>query len=130
VAAFATSGIGFNPSASGNSFIGPTLDVPVTAGQKLILTVSKIMGTTLAGGADGLTLYPCSQPAAGGSLIFYGGGLVGLTAPPNSRNLYGVNTVITGLNTGTYTVGMCGGVPIPGVWNNNDNGYISVIVTN
>lgn len=129
VAVFATSGLGLSPQA-GVTFIGPALNVTITTGQKIILTASAALGSTAVGGASGLNIFPCSQPTAGGAVSQYGSGLFGLSAAANTRNLYGVNTVISGLSSGTYTVGMCGHTPTPGNWNSNNNGYVTAIIVN
>ena len=52
--------------------------------------------------------------------------------PPRAivHYLYGISAVISNLVAGTYDVGMVGDDDGNGNWNNNERGYVSVIVLN
>jgi hypothetical protein len=125
-----TAGFGLNPTAV-IGFMGPTVNVTLAAGQRAHMVAERAFGSTAAGGANNLNIYPCYQNTAGGAITTVNLGIFGLTAAQNERKTFGVNVVYANLAAGTYTVGMCGNVPAPGVpanWNNNEWGYISALV--
>lgn len=128
VSVVTTSGYGLDPKTT-LDFIGPTVNVTVTAGQKVIMVSDKALGGTAA--ATGLALYPCSKStAAGATIVGYGGAILGLQVPGGTRVTWGMNHIYTGLAAGTYSVGMCGTAGTPAQWNNNEYGYVSAFVTN
>ena len=129
VSVLSTSGNGNNPSATLN-FIGPTLSVTIAAGQKIHMVASKALGSTLAGGGTGLNLYPCFRPN-GGSIEPLGGGMFGLQVPQNTLEVFTMNFAFMFLGAGTYDIGMCGySATNASSWNNNEWGYITVMVLN
>jgi len=129
---FANTG-GTDPSglaASTYGFIGATIDVTITEStQKVILNSTKVMGSSMPGGASGLRIYVgYAQGANAPTLI--GNGLWFLTCAPNTRQTYSINGVITGLTPGIYKVGMVGYATTPADWNMNDFGSTTVMVVN
>ncbi len=128
-----TSGLGaFNGGGVGTAieFIGPTLNVTITAGQKIFMTVDKALGAA-GTAASGLNLYPCHRSTAvGATIVANGGAILGLQVPANTRITWGMNWSYSGLAAGTYTVGMCGSAATPANWNNNEYGYVTALVTN
>jgi hypothetical protein len=120
--------------APDHAFLGPSIDVTVTAGQKVVVMASKAMGSTAVGGATHLSLYICALSNVPGSdFTFLGIGIDGLTVAQNQRHTFGLSGVLTGLAPGTYAVGMCGVVQTGGSaanWNWNEYGYTTAFVTN
>jgi hypothetical protein len=101
------------------------VSVTVGAGQKVFVTSDAALGS-LASGAGQLNIYICQQ--SGPTLTTVGGGIFGLTVPPNQRHTFGISAVITGLAPGTYTVGMCGSSLAGANWNNSEWSYTSAMV--
>lgn len=119
--------VGANPTAT-LAFLGPTISVNISAGQRIFLNTSKIFGSTT--GASGLSIFPCYQ-LSGGVVTKEGDGINGLQCYANTRHTEAVNYILEGLPAGTYTVGMGGYVVAPAApasWNNNGKGYITVMV--
>jgi len=115
------------PITSSTAFISATVNVTVAAGQKVLVVSSAGLGAGVTA-ATSLNLYICYS--TGGPLTTVGGGIFGLTAPANSRQLYDLNTVIFSLAPNTYTVGLCGSSAVPANWNNNEWSYTSALVFN
>lgn len=130
VGSYMANGLGNSPTAT-LDFIGPTVMITVAAGQKVIVTSNKALGSTLAGGATGLNLYMCYKSTAAGSSINSDSqnGSFGQQVPQNTRMLFGLSAVFTGLPAGTYFFGMCGASANFGNWNNNEYGYTTALVT-
>lgn len=125
-----TSGMGSTPSAT-NQFLSPTLTVTISAGQKIVVIANRAFGTVSAAGAGNLDLYVGYRVAGSGAVpTNYGGGMFNLTAVQNERTAFGISGVITGLSAGTYEVGMTGDDDGNGQWNNNEWGYLTVMVIN
>ena len=128
-----TSGAGPNSGGVGSvsEFIGPTVNVAVTATtQKIHVTANKALGAG-ATAASGLNLYVCYRSTAVGAAIqLQGGGILNMNVPANTRLVFGISYSITGLAAGTYSVGMCGSAGTPANWNNNEWGYVSAILAN
>jgi Collagen triple helix repeat (20 copies) len=119
--------LGNSPTAT-TQFLTPAVQVTVAAGQKVHVVANKAFGT-LASPSNGLDLYPCFQSTLFGSpIVTLGTGILNNAMPANSRITMGINHVITGLNSGTYNVGMCGDDDGNGNWLNNDQGYVSAVV--
>lgn len=124
----ATSGFGLQPTTATLDFIGPTLTVTITAGQKIFMTADKALGAG-ATAATGLNLYPCHKSTAAGATINgNGGAILGLQVPANTRITFGMNWAYIGLAAGSWIVGMCGTGNAN--WSNNEYGYITALVTN
>lgn len=118
---------GSTPGIAGSTaFIGPTATVSITGSNQKIHVVAH-HGLGSIGGATNLNLYICYQ-ASGGLLNTLGGGIFDLTAPANSRQIYGLSAVTNVLSVGTYAVGLCGSSSNAASWNNNEWGYVSAIV--
>jgi Collagen triple helix repeat (20 copies) len=119
--------LGNSPTAT-TQFLTPGVQVSVAAGQKVHVVANKAFGT-LASPSNGLDLYPCYQSTLFGSpIVTLGTGILNNAMPANSRITMGISHVITGLNSGTYNVGMCGDDDGNGSWLNNDQGYVSAVV--
>lgn len=124
------SGAGTQPSAiAANTwgFVGPTVSVTVTAGQRVFMNAGKYMGSTA--GASGLGTAACYQ-ASGGSVVTQGGAKLGGQVPANTRISWDIQWVYI-LSAGTYTIGMCANPgSTPANWNYNEYGYIAALVAN
>jgi hypothetical protein len=109
------------------NWISTTVTVTVASNQSLTVMSSAGLG---AGGtaASNLNIYPCYRDTAGTTISTLGGGIFGLTAPVNSRNIYSISGVIKFLTPGTYQVGMCG-QSTSTAWTNNEWSYTSAIVS-
>ncbi len=122
-----TSGFG-GAVTNATAFIGPTVNVTLAVGQRAHMVSEKALGTTVAGGATGLNIYPCYQNTGGGAVITQGGGIFTVQMAQNQRMPIGINHVYSGLAAGTYSIGMCGSAPVPANWNNAEWGYVSALV--
>lgn len=122
-----TSGNGNNVTST-LDFIGPTLTMTVAVGQKIHAVATKALGSTLVGGGVD-HLYMCSKLGAA-AIVSHGSGVFDLDAAQNSRQLYGLSHVYTGLPAGAHVVGLCGSSTSPATWNHNEYGYISAFVSN
>lgn len=112
-----------------NDFIGPTATLTVTGTQRIALTASKALGSTIAGGANQLNLYTCYQSTASGSPInTIGAGLFGLSVAQNQRTVFTLPGVTPVLAAGTYQVGLCGSSVNSTNWNSNEYGYVTAFV--
>ena len=121
---------GNNP-ANALAFIGPTAVVTVTdSGQKIVVTCHKGLGSTAAGGASNLDIWIGYRLSGSASdPIAVGSGIYGLQVPQNTRVPIGINGIITNLPPGDYEVGMVGhGYSSYANWNNNEYGYVTVLV--
>jgi hypothetical protein len=126
VASAFISGLGTNPATT-LGFIGPVATVTVASGQRVHVSASRALGTTLAT-ATSLNLYVCYR--ASGSTATpstVGGGIWGNRVVANTRVPMGITAVISGL-AGSYTVGMCGSSSDAASWNSNEYGYVSALV--
>jgi hypothetical protein len=113
------------PTAS-LAFIGPTANVTVASGQKIVVIASQALGAS--GSANGLTLWICYE-GADGSIHTSGDGIDDLTCAANNRLIYGMSASIQGLPAGAYAVGLCGLVTtIPGKWDSNGSGSVTAMV--
>jgi hypothetical protein len=119
--------LGKSPTAT-TQFLTPAVQLPVVAGQKVLVVANKAFGT-LVHPANGLDLYPCYQSTLFGSpIVTLGSGILNNAMPANSRITMGISHVIAGLNTGSYNFGMCGDDDGNGNWVNQDQGYVSVVL--
>jgi hypothetical protein len=126
VSGTSTSGGGVTPSAA-LSFLGPTVSVTVGDGQRVYVSSNKALGSTVAGGATDLGLAICYRLAGTADIISVGGWSLGLRVPQNTRVPMGLTAVISGLEAGTYDVGLCGSTSSAN-WNSNEYGYTSALV--
>jgi collagen triple helix repeat protein len=118
---------GNSPTAA-TQFLTPAVQLNVAAGQKVHLVANKAFGAGATPAAS-LDLLPCYQSTLFGSpIVTQGAGILNNAVPANTRITMGISYVITGLNTGTYSFGMCGDDDGNGNWTNNDAGYVSAIV--
>jgi hypothetical protein len=111
-----------------NGFISPPLSITVAAGQKVFVTANCGLGSFSVGGAANLRLYIGFLATGATGPTNLGGGVFGISAPANSRQMYGLSGVLTGLAPGTYQVGLTGSSTDFANWNNNEFGYVSALV--
>ncbi|USN99963.1 MAG: hypothetical protein H6810_04685 [Phycisphaeraceae bacterium] len=112
-------------------FLTPTATVTITAGQKIYVSANAAFGSTIAGGADNLDIFIGYRVSGSGATpTTVGGGIFNLRVQQNTRVPMGISAVISNLVAGTYDVGMVGDDDGNGNWNNNEWGYVSVIVLN
>jgi len=122
-----SSGLG-NAPATTNNFIGPTQNVTVASGQKVYVIVTKALGSTISGGGVLLDLYMGYKLSTAASPTNVGGGILDNHCAQNTRQTFTMQWCFTGLAAGTYTFGMTGNSTTPASWNNNEYGYITVLV--
>lgn len=118
-------------STTARIFIATPAQVTVAAGQKVFFVSHAALGAH-ATAATGLNIYPCYRLAgATTSPIVLLGGILGLAAPPQSRQIYSISGDVSGLTAGTYEVAMCGEV-VASVnnWTNNEWSYTTALVHN
>lgn len=128
--AYFISGGGTTPTGS-TQFLSPYVTVTVSAGQTVLITATQSFGTTIAAGAGSLDLFPAYRVNGSGAVpSTLGGGMFNLSVLQNMRIPMTVSGVVTGLAAGTYDFGMAGDDDGNGNWNNNEWGYISVMVIN
>lgn len=116
-------------SASTYAFVGPTVTIVINSTADVVYFTGNITGgSTSAGGATGLNIFPAYQLSGGGALTTSGGGTFGLTVAQNQRTTFGTSCTFTNLTPGTYTFGVAGIVTGTAAnWNNNEYGYVSAI---
>lgn len=124
-----TAGSGAAPTAT-TAFLSPTVGVTISAGQKIHVTATQTFGSIAVGGAASLDIHIGYRLMPSGTLTLVGGGMWDIRVPQNTRLPFTVSAVISGLPAGSYLVGMAGDDDGNGNWNNNEWGYVSVIVLN
>jgi len=127
---FMQSGLGSDPGESLAMLSDPVSVTVASNTQKILVTSTKAFGSTTnfgASGAQDLNLYVCHE--SGGVLTPLGGGVMGLRAAPDSRNLFTLSATVTGLAPGSYRFGLCGYSSDAGSWNYNEFGYTTAFVT-
>ncbi|WP_437817950.1 hypothetical protein [Sorangium sp. So ce1078] len=124
------------PAARPVDFFGPTAAVEVSStSQSIYATAHRYLGAGTQP-ADSLNLYMCYQRVRSGpsgpvldEVQVVGLGLAGGKVPAGTRVSFGLSAVITGLNAGTYNIGMCGQT-YSANWTSNDFGYLSLLLVN
>lgn len=114
----------------GTAFISSTTTLNVTEGQRVLVTATQSLGSTLPTGGVGLDIWVGHQPSAGGTLTAVGSGIFGLRVPQNTRIPFTLSAIVTGLPTGNYRFGMVGRTSSAGnaaSWNNNEFGYVTAV---
>ena len=122
-----------NPSNNIEFLSTSRLAVTITStSQKVMITGTVTLGSLVAGGADGLDIWPAfNTDNLNTPVTTIGGGTYNLRTVQNTRNTYTVTGVATGLAPGTYYFGVAGRcITTPANWNNNEYGYLSVMVVN
>jgi hypothetical protein len=112
------------------TFLSPALTVNVTSGQAVLVTATITLGTTIAAEASGLRLWIVYQPSGGTITTPHPIDWIDAQVVPNTLHTYTFSDTITGLATGTYTVGM-GGQQNSGIannWNLQDWAYTTAQV--
>lgn len=124
-----SSGMGTSPTGT-TQFLSSTVTVTITSSsQKVLITATKAFGSSSAGGAASLDIYPAYNIGTNTPTTI-GGGIYNLQCAQSTRQTYTVTGVITGLNPGTYNFGMAGDDDGNGNWNLNEYSYVSVMVVN
>jgi hypothetical protein len=122
---------GFGPAVSDQTaFLVPPADVAITsATQRMHVQSQRAFGSTTTGGAPVLMLdicYQSTEPEA--PIVSAGVPLSALQVPQNTRAVFGNSAIITGLEPGTYRVGLCGYSGFFARWNFNSEGSTTVLV--
>lgn len=129
IASVTASGPGAAPTDT-MAFLAPTVSVTVQAGDRVVMTSVKTLGSVTAGGASNLQVFGCSQ-LEGSPIEETGGGMLGLRVPQNTSLPFAVNTVFSDLAPGTYSVGLCGRTGTAAqaeAWNDNEYGYTTALI--
>jgi hypothetical protein len=106
------------------SFLGNVTTVTLTAsGQRILIDVEGVFGTTSPSGASQLNVGACWQQTTGYNAIPVKQ-LRGLSTAAAGRFAYSVTGIATNLVAGSYYVGLCASAASPNAW--NDNGDVSV----
>lgn len=103
------------------AFISAPVTINVTDPSQIVhVSSSAALGNFGVDGATDLRLAICQGQA--GVLADNGGDFIlGVTAPPSSRQVYSLTTRFTGLAAGTYEFGLCGFAEGAAAgWNNNE----------
>jgi hypothetical protein len=88
--------------------MSPALSVNVTSGQAVLVNAQITIGSTFAAGANGLRLWICYQPSGGTLTTPHAIDWIDAQTVQNMLATYPITDTITGLGTGSYTVGLCG----------------------
>jgi hypothetical protein len=110
-------------------FVGPTVSVTITAGQKIVAVSSAPLSTT--GGTTFAQIGICyAIPPLNSPINNFVGSNYSIVEFTNTRNTYTASATISGLAAGTYTIGL--GVKNFGSVDLNDNDYVNgwVMVVN
>jgi hypothetical protein len=112
------------------AYLSPALTINVTSGQAVIVSAEITIGTTIAGGASGLRLWICYQPSGGTLTTPHAIDWIDGQLVQNMLAVYPITDTITGLGTGSYTVGLCGSQTggVPNNWNLEDWAYTTAQV--
>ncbi|KYG05628.1 hypothetical protein BE21_39530 [Sorangium cellulosum] len=140
VLSMSVSGVGPHPTLPVGvavDFFGPTASVVVSSeSQSIYATAHRYLGSGTSP-ANSLSLFMCYQrdrsepngPTVLDEVQTVGLGMTGGRVPAGTRVPFGISAVITGLSPGKYNIGMCGHTLSPN-WNNNDYGYLSLLLVN
>lgn len=110
------------------AFINTPVSLVVSATQKVHVTATVTLGAS-GTPATNLNLYiGYRNVTTAGPVTAVGGGTFGLTCPVNTRSHFTLSSMITSLPAGNYQFGMVGSSPFPANWNNNEWGYVTVMV--
>jgi hypothetical protein len=104
------------------------LSITVAAGQKVLVTANCGLGSVAVGGATNLNLFIGFLATGGTVPSNLGGGVFNMQTPQNTRQMYGLSGVLSGLAPGTYQVGLTGSSSNFANWNNNEWGYVTALV--
>ena len=112
------------------TYLSPALSVNVTSGQAVLVNAQITIGTTFAAGANGLRLWICYQPSGGTLTTPHAIDWIDAQVVQNMLAAYPLTDTITGLGTGTYTVGLCGqqSASVANNWNLEDWAYTTAQV--
>ena len=118
-----------NPTTS-LAYMSPALPVSVTSGQAVLVNAEISIGSTFAAGASGLRLWICYQPSGGTLTTPHAIDWIDAQTVQNMLAIYPITDTITGLTTGSYTVGLCGqqSGSVSNNWNIEDWAYTTAEV--
>jgi hypothetical protein len=110
--------------------MSPALPVNVTSGQAVLVNAQVTIGSTFAAGASGLRLWICYQPTGGSITTAHFGDWIDAQVVQNLLITYPIADTISGLATGSYTVGLCGqqNSSVANNWNLEDWAYTTAQV--
>ena len=96
----------------------------------MLVSAQITLGTTFAAGASGLRLWICYQPTGGTITTPHSVDWIDAQVTTNTLLTYPITDTITGLATGTYTVGLCGqqNSTVANNWNLEDWAYTTAQV--
>ena len=102
----------------------------VTSGQAVLVNAEITIGTTNPAGATGLRLWICYQPNGGTLTTPHAIDWIDAQTVQNMLAVYPITDTITGLATGSYTVGLCGqqSGSVTNNWNLEDWAYTTAQV--
>jgi hypothetical protein len=122
-------GFGTDPSPA-LTFLATPLSVTIAGrSEKVVVNSSKAFGSSpWTQGANDLNLWICSRPE-GGDIRHHGGGMMGLSVAPNTRQVFSLSGMIEDLDAGSYQVGLCGFSGNGPSWNSNEFSYTTAIVS-
>ncbi|HQQ93512.1 MAG TPA: hypothetical protein PLQ93_03080 [Bacteroidia bacterium] len=124
------SGLGANPTGT-VIFLTPYITVVITSTAQHVFWVStKVMGSTMSGGAGNLNIYPGFKLSTAANITPIGAGMYGLACLQNTRQVLTISASVNGLSPGTYYFGMAGVSTSSTDWNWNEYGYVSYILMN
>lgn len=119
-------GTGASPLSS-NNFLSPPVLVTVGAGEDVVVTGQKAMGSTLSAGGTGLTLNICYQPVGGALQPADSTGVTGIRVAGGTKVIHTLTAKLSNLQ-GDYNVGLCGFSSNSNSWNDNGSGSTTAIV--
>jgi hypothetical protein len=126
------SGNGFVPLSSGTwGFVAAPVAVYVaSSSQRIVVTSSKQLGSSISGGANSLDLaIGYSTTSSQTPVTNVGAGSYSYACLQNERNNYTLSYTITGLAAGTYYFGLIGKCSNAN-WNLQEYSYTTVLVFN
>lgn len=104
----------------------PASNLEVPAGKRVLITAHKQYGTTASAASD-LDLIICHRVSGGdGTLGYVGGGIYDNQLGAQSRAVYGMSAIATGLD-GTYDFGLCARTNNSN-WTTHEYGAVTAIV--
>ena len=112
------------------TYLSPALSVNVTSGQAVLVNAQITIGTTFVAGASGLRLWICYQPSGGTLTTPHPIDWIDAQDVQNMLAVYPIVDTISGLSTGSYTVGLCGqqSGSVANNWNIEDWAYTTAQV--
>ena len=126
VAFGSSSGLGPIPSDE-TRFLVPPATVNVESGEAVFVSSHRVFGN-MTSGLTSLELAICYRHLGEEGLTAVGEPLTGISVGVGQRVPMGLSYVITGLDTDTYEVGLCGEETAGGIWTGGFDGSTSALV--